>query len=158
MANKARSQKMNNKTDISQPQGDIQTLANEVINIVLNLLPLHDVLAFSATCLSFRNSICSRTNSYLSHNLMKREFPEAALPIELSSMDSYKSFHAMHKSFVGQEHKLATQIDNLKYQLQKSMKSPQKSTKENELQTKNTQLQRMLTSDMGSLNEHFICF
>ena len=118
MANKARSQKM--KTDISQPQGNIQTLPNEVINIILNLLPLHDVLAFSATCHSFRNSICSRTNNYLWHNLMKREFPEAALPIELSSMDSYKSFHAMHKSFVGQEHKLATQIDNLKDQLQKS--------------------------------------
>ena len=66
-------------------------------------------------------------------------------------MDSYKSFHVTHKSFVGQEHKLATQIDNLKDQLQK-LASVFKH-KENELQTKNTQLQHMLTSDMGSLNE-----
>ena len=151
MANKARSQKMNYKTDIGLPKSVIQTLPNKVINIILNLLPLHDVLAFSATCHSFRNIICSKTNNHLWHNLMKRECLEAALPIELSSMDSYKSFHAMYRSFVGQEHKLATQIDNLKDQLQKSASVLEH--KENELQTKNTRLQCMLTSDMGSLNE-----
>ena len=66
-------------------------------------------------------------------------------------MNSYKSFHVMHKSFVGQEHKLAMQINNLKDQFQKSASVLEH--KENELQTKNTQLQRMLTSDMESLNE-----
>ena len=50
-------------------------------------------------------------------------------------MDNYKSFHAMHKSFVGQEHKLATQIDTLKDQLQKLASVLEH--KENELKTLN---------------------